>query len=75
ASGWLVVTMPFLANTSERVCANHPLARSPRVAENTTAGAAPAAVGESAGLATVLAAKIAATTIALDSKRPKVTAA
>src|SRR5580704_15845002 len=32
AKGWTVVTMPFRAITSERVCGTHPSARSPRTA-------------------------------------------
>src|SRR4029453_12385048 len=32
AKGWTVVTMPFRAITSERVCGTHPSARSPLTA-------------------------------------------
>src|ERR1700738_1217393 len=32
AKGWTVVTIPFRAITSERVCGTHPSARSPRTA-------------------------------------------
>src|SRR5215471_11189080 len=32
AKGWTVVTIPFRAMTSERVCGTHPSARSPRTA-------------------------------------------
>src|SRR5260370_35396809 len=32
AKGWTVVTIPFRAITSDRVCGTHPSARSPRTA-------------------------------------------
>jgi len=41
ASGWLVLTMPLLAMISERLCASHPSARSPRTALQAGGSVAP----------------------------------